>query len=144
MAGFGDDLRLERERRGVSLDGLSAQTKVNPRYLEALEQGNFHELPGGVFRRGIFRSYLAALGLEESEWLPRFETSVAENSRMRGESNLSGEEAWYQFASNVKRNRIQQRRSALGRWAGVGAMLLLLGVALYALWILELRGLMAH
>jgi hypothetical protein len=63
---------------------------------------------------------------------------------MRGESNLSGEEAWYQFASNVKRNRIQQRRSALGRWAGVGAMLLLLGVALYALWILELRGLMAH
>ena len=144
MAAFGDDLRGERERRGVSLEGLSAQTKVNPRYLEALESGNFHELPGGVFRRGIFRSYVAALGLEEGDWLSRFETSVAENSRIRGESNLSGEEAWYKFASNVKRNRTSQRRNAAGRWAGVVALLLLLGLALYALWILELRGLMAH
>lgn len=144
MAAFGDELRIERERRGMSLDGLSAQTKVNSRYLEALECGNFHELPGGLFRRKIFRSYVAALGLEERDWLPRFDSSVAENSRSRGEDGLLAEDAWFQFASNVKRNRIQQRHSALGRWTGVGALLLLLGLALYALWILELRGLKTH
>lgn len=73
MTGFGEALRFERERRGISLHALSAETKVQPRHFLALEQDAFGELPGGVFRRGILRAYLHALELEEQEWVPRFD-----------------------------------------------------------------------
>lgn len=144
MATFESELRRERERSGMTLDGLSERTKVNLRYFEALERGDFHELPGGVFRKGILRSYLVAVGLEEGDWLTRFESIVAEHSRLRGDENLSREEAWFRFASNVKRNRRQPGRSATGRWVGVGALLLLLGGAMYAVWIFQLRGTIAR
>ena len=66
MTGFGEALRLERERRGISLEALSAETKVRRRHFLALEQDEFGELPGGIFRRGILRAYLHALELERS------------------------------------------------------------------------------
>ncbi len=139
MGVFGDQLRVERENRGFSLAALSAQTKVNSRHLEALEAGHFHELPGGVFRRGILRAYLNALGLEESDWLPRFEASVAENARKRGLQAEPEEDAWVTFASNVKKNRGGNRRSTTGRWLGVLMLALLLAMAGWALWHFELH-----
>lgn len=141
MGAFGDELRLERESRGMSLDWLSAQTKVNSRQLEALESGHFHELPGGVFRRGILRAYLNALGLEESDWLPRFETSVSENARLLGLRSEPEDRAWITFASNVKKNRVSQRPMTHRRWIGVLLLTMLLGLAGWALWAFELKAL---
>jgi cytoskeleton protein RodZ len=139
MAGFGEELRLEREGRGISLEDLSAETKVQPRYFEALEQGEFHELPGGVFRRGIVRAYLSGLRLEETAWMSRFEASAAEHARRRGENSDADAEAWVTFATNVKRNRSEQRRTTGWRWLGVGALLLVVGSGGWALWVFELR-----
>lgn len=141
MAALGDQLRVERERRGVSLDALSSQTKVNPRYLEALERGAFHELPGGVFRRGIFRSYVGSLGLIEGDWLGRFEESLAENARSRGESSVANDEAWTTFAINVKRSRVERKQSHAVRWLGVFGLSLLLVAALWLVWHFELQSL---
>jgi len=144
MTGFGEELRVEREGRGVSLEALSAETKVQTRHFEALERGEFHELPGGVFRRGILRSYLNALGLDEQEWMPRFDASVAENARSRGLSAVSEDEAWVTFASNVKKNRTPPRRRSAIRWAGVTGLLAVVGLAAWALWYFELRHLLPH
>ena len=63
-AEFGERLRAERERIGITLETMSAQTKVNLRHLEALERGDYRVLPGGVFRRGFVRAYLKAVGLD--------------------------------------------------------------------------------
>lgn len=139
MGAFGDELRLERETRGVSLGALSTQTKVNSRHLEALEAGHFHELPGGVFRKGILRAYVNALGLEESDWLPRFEASVADNARMLGLKAQPEENAWVTFASNVKKSRMRQQRSTTGRWLGALALAILLALAGWMVWIFEIR-----
>ncbi len=61
MERFCDELRLERERRNVSIDEICAVTKVSPRHLHALEAGEYRALPGGVFRKGIVRGYLRYL-----------------------------------------------------------------------------------
>ena len=66
MERFCDDLRWEREQRKISIETICDKTKVSSRHLLALEAGQYGELPGGVFRKGIVRSYLGALGLEES------------------------------------------------------------------------------
>ena len=60
MERFCDELRWERERRQVSIEKISDETKVSSRHLQALEAGEYGALPGGVFRKGIVRSYLAA------------------------------------------------------------------------------------
>ena len=67
MERFCDELRWEREQRKVSIEAICEQTKVSPRHLRALEAGEYSELPGGVFRKGIVRSYLAALGLGQGQ-----------------------------------------------------------------------------
>ena len=138
MAGFGEGLRLERERRGMTLESLCAATKVRQHHLEALEREDFGELPGGVFRRGIVRAYLAAIGLEEHDWMPGFESSLARYSEAHGAT--TGED-WTTFATNVKRNRIAPSGPSNGlKWAGVVFLLLLLAVAAWAVWTFLLRG----
>src|SRR5580698_1389742 len=73
LAAFGEELRREREERGVAVEAICNATKVPMRHIRALEAGAFRELPGGVFRRGFVRSYLGVLGLEEGPWLKRFD-----------------------------------------------------------------------
>lgn len=51
--------------RGVSLEELSSATRINPRYLTAIENGHWEELPGGAFNRGFIRSASRYLGLDE-------------------------------------------------------------------------------
>jgi cytoskeleton protein RodZ len=128
MGQFGQELRREREDRGVTVDQICAVTKVSSRHVEALEAGRYGELPGGVFRKGIVRSYVAAVGLEEEAWIKRFEASLQEFS---GESP---EEDWTEFAENVRKNRPGGGPAMGMRWLGVVLMLVALLVACWLTW----------
>ncbi len=131
---FGEALRMERERRGMSLEGLCAETKVNARQMEALERGDYDALPGGVFRRGIVRAYLHALALDETQWMPRFQSSYEGHLKASGKSLEADDEAWVTFAQNVKKNRGKGRDRTALRWMGVALLALLLGVAAFFVW----------
>jgi cytoskeletal protein RodZ len=62
---FGEHLKREREMRGVSLEEVSAATRISTRFLEAIEHEQWDELPGGVFNRGFIRAIARFLGLDE-------------------------------------------------------------------------------
>jgi len=62
---FGEHLKREREMRGVSLEEVSAATRIGTRFLEALENEEWDQLPGGVFNRGFIRAIARFLGLDE-------------------------------------------------------------------------------
>ncbi len=64
MAGIGEALRSTRERRGLSIDEVARDTRISPRFLEALESEQFEELPAPVYVRGFIRSYAGYLKLE--------------------------------------------------------------------------------
>jgi cytoskeleton protein RodZ len=130
---FGAQLRSERERRGISMETMCVETKLNRRYLDALEQGDFKALPGGVFRRGVVRAYLKCVGLAEAMWMPRFDDSYATHMGT-AETERKDDAAWATFAFNVKKNRGVRQRSNLGRWLGVLALFLLLAGAAWAVW----------
>lgn len=72
MGSFGESLRRERELRGVTLPELANSTKINPRYLRALEEDNFEILPGGIFGRGFVRSVCRYMKLDEEHWVGEF------------------------------------------------------------------------
>ena len=68
----GEKLRDARETRGVDLFRVERDTKIRSKYLAALEDGDFTDLPGDVYARGFLRNYATYLGLDpdemEDEW----------------------------------------------------------------------------
>ncbi|HEX7490546.1 MAG TPA: helix-turn-helix transcriptional regulator [Candidatus Limnocylindrales bacterium] len=68
----GETLREAREHRGVDLHRVERDTKIRLKFLAALEDGEFTELPGDVYARGFLRNYATYLGLDadqmEEEW----------------------------------------------------------------------------
>ena len=57
-------LRRERERRGITLDEVAEQTKINAALLAGLERGDLARWPTGIFRRAFVRSYATSIGLD--------------------------------------------------------------------------------
>ena len=135
MERFCDELRWERERRKVSIETICEQTKVASRHLVALEAGEYGALPGGVFRKGIVRSYLAALGLDEAPWIERFEASLRESVTANPEAK-----DWTEFAENVRRNRGGSESPNTMRWMGVAMMLGSLVALGWGVWRFALHG----
>jgi cytoskeleton protein RodZ len=71
LAGIGEALRSTRERRGLSIDQVAQDTRISPRFLEALEAEQFNELPAPVYVRGFLRSYANYLQIEAQPLLDR-------------------------------------------------------------------------
>ncbi len=76
MSAFGENLRREREMRGVSLDEISFATKISLRFLEAIEREDFSKLPGGIFSRSFIRTYARYLGLDEDRVVAEFQLAA--------------------------------------------------------------------
>jgi cytoskeletal protein RodZ len=61
---LGTVLRTAREARFIDLVRVERDTKIRVRYLTALEQGDYRDLPGSVYTRGFIRNYGLYLGLD--------------------------------------------------------------------------------
>ena len=73
MASFGENLRRERELRGVALRDIADATKISMRFLQALEQDRVDVLPGGIFQRSFVRQYAKHLGLDPDRMVTEFD-----------------------------------------------------------------------
>ena len=77
MGTLGVWLRQAREAQGSTLDEAGDATHIRPRFLEALEAGDFAAFPGGEVQvRGFLRIYARYLGLSPDEVLARYDTEV--------------------------------------------------------------------
>jgi cytoskeletal protein RodZ len=72
MASFGDNLRRERELRGITLREISEATKISVRFLQALEQDRINVLPGGLFPRAFVRQYARYVGLDAEKLVAEY------------------------------------------------------------------------
>lgn len=68
----GETLQLARERKGVDLYRAERDTKIRLRYLSALEDGAYDELPPPVYTKGFLRNYAIYLGIDPDEILERW------------------------------------------------------------------------
>ena len=67
METIGEHLKRVRKVCGYSLEDVARVTKINLRYLEAIENDEFSKLPGETFLQGFLRSYAKFLGIKEKE-----------------------------------------------------------------------------
>ena len=82
LASFGEELRREREIRGISLKEISDATKISKRFLEALERNDHKTLPAPVFTRGFVREYARYVGLNVEEMVNRYNFAAATDDRI--------------------------------------------------------------
>ncbi|MCC6386038.1 MAG: helix-turn-helix domain-containing protein [Dehalococcoidia bacterium] len=64
LALIGKSLRDARVQRGISIEQVAQETRISPRFLQALEDERFDELPAPVYVRGFLRSYANFLQLD--------------------------------------------------------------------------------
>ena len=87
MSSFGETLRRERELRQISLREISEATKINLRYLDALERDDFRHLPGGVFNKGFVRAYAQFIGIDPETMVTAY---LEEDGRQQARSARVG------------------------------------------------------
>lgn len=70
--GVGGLLRASRLRCGEDLDVIAQVLRIRRRHLQAIEDGNFDQLPGATYAVGFIRTYADYLGLDSDEVVRRF------------------------------------------------------------------------
>lgn len=115
---MGDTLRRSREAQGLSIPEVAATLKLHARQIEALEAGNFAQLPGLAFTRGFLRNYARLLKIDPAPLLAGLQSpESSEPMELAPASNAHGD------MPQVGRGRF--RRSVI---PGVLAALALFGV----------------
>ena len=65
-------LKSHREAKGVEIQEIAEYTKINPKYLHAIESGDFKVLPN-VYMRLFLRSYVQFIGADAEQALDDYE-----------------------------------------------------------------------
>ena len=140
---FGEELRRERELRQISLREVAQATKINVRYLEAMERNDFAYLPGELYNRGFVRAYCEHIGVDSESMVNAYlleeqtqaGASTGADERLlrgpvRGALQLPREsEMWSRGAE-------EQRRRRRRIWTIVLAVALITAGAFVAFWAL--------
>jgi helix-turn-helix protein len=69
---FGPKLRWQRIRQGVSLEDISADSKVSVDLWEAMERDDFSAWPRGLYARAYVRHYAESIGMDGDEVVNEF------------------------------------------------------------------------
>jgi cytoskeletal protein RodZ len=98
------DLARFRKRAGVSLEEIAQRTKIGSRFLEAIEEERFEQLPGGIFSTSYLRQYAEEIGYDEDALLAFYNQKMNPSVPVpKGPQTETGS------------------RGFLGRWLGIAA-----------------------
>ena len=94
-AAFGPNLRRLRIQRGVSLDRISADTKVGIALWAGLERNDLSRWPTGIYARAYVRAYAQAIGVDPESTVDDFCRAFPHGDRraeplIRGQAEIVG------------------------------------------------------
>src|SRR3954452_14006258 len=67
LSPVGEQLRVAREQKGLSLEDVAAQTRIPRRHLASIETADWENLPAPTYTIGFAKSYAGAVGLDRVE-----------------------------------------------------------------------------
>jgi cytoskeletal protein RodZ len=74
LKNFASDLKHLRENSGFTLQNIHQKTRIDIKFLEAIEEGNFDVIEN-VYVRAFIKSYASAIGLDPNETLKNFDSA---------------------------------------------------------------------
>lgn len=87
MSELGTKLREARVEKGYTLNTLQQMTKIQKKYLQAIELGNYDEMPGSFYVRAFIKQYADMVGLDGDELLIEYEDELSSNSDNSNDSD---------------------------------------------------------
>ena len=76
---IGEILKTTREEKGLSLEEISLLTKVNLKYLSAIEADNWDALPSTVQQKGFVRTYARVLEIDPGPLLAQLRSIIQDD-----------------------------------------------------------------
>jgi cytoskeletal protein RodZ len=81
MKPVGTILQHARKQAGLELEDIHIRTKIRKKYLEHIEQNNWHALPGVPYIKGFLRSYADVLHLDPDKVVTLFRREFKDPSK---------------------------------------------------------------
>jgi cytoskeletal protein RodZ len=116
MPSLGDEFRVAREARGLSLSDVAEQLHIRSAYLQAIEEEDWSAIGAPVYVKGFLRTYARFLGLDPEHAIESFTAGAP--------AALAGKQAWTPPAAvGLPRER---RGPSIWAWlSGLAAIVLL-------------------
>ncbi|KMY53679.1 hypothetical protein AC623_06445 [Bacillus sp. FJAT-27231] len=76
MTELGNRLREAREAKGLSLADVQEMTKIQKRYLNGIEEGNYDMMPGKFYVRAFIKQYAEAVGLDPEQLFEEYKSEI--------------------------------------------------------------------
>ena len=112
MESVGEFLSRERKSKNVTVEEVSAATKIQPKYIRALEEDNFTLLPPEVIIKGFIEAYARCLGLDPKEMLLLYKEQVIKRGKQKSLVNPLKENTLFPVEIFLR----SRRRTSLGRF----------------------------
>lgn len=77
MFEIGSSLREARERQKLELSRIERDTRIRPKFLQALEDEQFDRLPAPAYAKGFLRTYADYLGLDAQRFVDEYNAHFA-------------------------------------------------------------------
>ena len=116
MSSVGQTLREAREARGLTLHDIQEKTKIQPRYLMAIEEDRFDALPGHFYTRAFIRTYAEHIGIDPQPLLSELKEPEGDE--------LESVQEFQQLSRRADRDR--EPSFSLAKWFQRGLLILFL------------------
>ncbi|WP_125704042.1 helix-turn-helix domain-containing protein [Lacticaseibacillus daqingensis] len=132
MDEIGQKLRSARIEKGYTLDDLQQITKIQKRYLIAIEEGRFDALPGDFYVRAFIKQYAETVGLDSDALLTQFQQDIPETQPQEYvEQSVENKTRVTRAAENSPVNKLKSHAFQI---ALVGLAILLVGAIYFVTW----------
>lgn len=133
IMGLGTELKEAREAQGLSLDTLQETTKIQKRYLQAIEEEKFHILPGKFYARAFIKEYANAVGLDSNVLMEQHQNDIP--------TTESESTAQYTQMQRSRRDHNTQKSSKVFSVIPIIIVILLvIGIVFFAWYLTQMSG----
>ena len=95
---FAEELRQAREESEITLQQMAAKTRIDIKFLEAIDNGNFSFLPN-IYVRAFIKQYAKTVDLDEEETIKKYE--LAKQGKLPEKVEIDEEEKKEPVEKNI-------------------------------------------
>lgn len=124
MSDVGKILKEARMDKGLTLDDLQQTTKIQKRYLIAIEEENFGALPGNFYVKAFIKQYAETVGLDAEPLLEIVSEKLGENKPEQQQQPASRT----QLRENRDENSVNRMQNLLSYLPTAIVVVIVLGI----------------